>query len=134
VGRAMTRVVHSPRHAFQRASHILCWSTRDGRVLMEIAAWGTGLMFACVPPPPRWIAHRLPKIHVTKLAGSMGMPPSPCVSTPLPPSSAGYISNEKPEGFSLDDLKGGPPEFFPTHTCDVYSPIGLLGSILMKME
>jgi hypothetical protein len=51
-----------------------------------------------------------------------------------PPPSARYISNEKPEGFSLNDLKGGPPEFFPTHACDVYSPIGLIGSILMKLE
>ncbi len=31
-----------PRHAFQRASHILCWSTQSG---------GRGLMSACVPPP-----------------------------------------------------------------------------------
>ncbi len=33
----------------------------------------------------------------------------------------------------MEDLMGGPPEFFPTHACDVYSPIGLIGSILRKI-
>ncbi len=42
VGRAMTGVVCPLRHAFQRASHILRWSVRDGRGLMEIAALGDG--------------------------------------------------------------------------------------------
>ncbi len=32
-----------PCHAFQRASHILCSSAHDGRVLMVIAAWGEGV-------------------------------------------------------------------------------------------
>ncbi len=36
------------------------------------------------------------------------------VHAPPPLPSAAYISNEKPKGFSLDDLKGGPPEFFLT--------------------
>ncbi len=33
----------------------------------------------------------------------------------------------------LDDLMGEPPGF-STHACDVYSPIGLIGLILMKLE
>jgi hypothetical protein len=129
----MTRVVHSPRHAFQRVITHLCWSAHDGRVLMAIAAWREGVNVCLCPPPPRWIAHSPAKTRATKLARSTVMPPSLRASMP-PPPSARYISNEKTEVFSSNDLKGGPPEFFPTHACDVYSPIGLIGSILMELE
>ncbi len=39
-------------------------------VSMMIAAWGEGVMCACVPPPPRRIALRSPETCVKMLAGA----------------------------------------------------------------
>ncbi len=59
------------------------------------------------------IAH--PKTLATTLAGFAGTPPAPCVST-LPRTQLD-ISAIKSQ--NLDDLMGGPSEFFPTHACDI---------------
>ncbi len=45
-------------------------------VSMVIAAWGEGVMCACVPPPPRRIARRSPKMRVkTTLVGVLRYAP-----------------------------------------------------------
>jgi hypothetical protein len=110
VGRATTRVVCPPDTPSQRASHTLCWSAHDWRVLMVIVAWGEGVN--CVlPPPPHRITHRPPK-NVRNNNNST--PPSLWASTPPPlhPLDISVIKSQK----DLDDLIGGPPEFFPyTH-------------------
>ncbi len=102
----------------QQASHILHWSARDGRGLMEIAAWGEGvnvwwvlplsLIRSSSPAQKRMQQHWL---------GPWACPT--CRARLRPPPAfrsyifLGYISNKSQK--DLDDLMDGPPGFF--YTC-----------------
>jgi hypothetical protein len=74
------------------------------------------------------IAH--PKTRATTLGGSAGTPPR--IACPGPPRTQLDISAIKSQ--ILDDLMGRPPEFFPTHACDIYSPIGKSWHIYVIMN
>jgi hypothetical protein len=78
-----------------------------------------------MPVPPLPLVGSLiacPKARATTLAGSTGMPPLLHASTPPPHTQLDISAIKSRKG--LDDLMGEPPEFFPTHQCGVYSPIG----------
>ncbi len=74
-------------------------------------------MYPGAPPPPRWIAHHLPKsardntgwVHGHALLAAEVYAPPPC-SQILYRTFFGYISNKSQK--DLDDLMGEPPGFF----------------------
>ncbi len=111
----MAGVVCSPPPRL--SAHILRWSVRDRRGLMEITAWGEGVNVGA-PPPPRGIAHRLPKSARDNTGWVHRHAPSLLASTPLRIQILyflGYISNKS---------QGRASRIFSTHACDIYSPIG----------
>ncbi len=116
----MTRVVFwSPQSSSRllKARHILYAEARMMGVLMSIAAWGEGVKCSLSPPS----SDRLSITQKHTQQHWLGQRAHPlCCARPRPPSprSDEYISN------NLDDLMGEPPEFCPTHACNVYSPIG----------
>jgi hypothetical protein len=53
-------------------------------ISLVIAAWGRGLMCACVPPPPRRIALRSPKTHAKNADWGPRTPPHLASASPPP--------------------------------------------------
>jgi hypothetical protein len=107
----MTRVVPPPTMPFSKP-HTFYAGVRDGRVLMEITAWGEGVNLYCAPPPPCWITHRPPKTaHDNTGWVRRHAPLAARVHAPPPPRTQPDISAIKSQK-DLDDLKAGLQSFF----------------------
>jgi hypothetical protein len=103
------------RHIFYAEAHVM-------GVLMSIAAWGEGVVSLCPPSPSSDRSSLAQKCAQQHWLGPRAPPPSlrRGVCSPRPQMNTSVIKSQK----DLDDLMGEPPEFLPTHVCDVYSPIG----------
>ncbi len=121
MGCAMTRVVSVSSPRLLKAHHIFYAEVRMMGVLMLTAAWGEGVHCSLSPQQcaqQHWL-------------GSWARP-LPCAHLRPHPHLDEYISNKSQK--DLDDLMGEPPEFFPTHACNVYSPIGKIGTQNHELE
>jgi hypothetical protein len=90
-------------------------------ISMVIAAWGSGLMFACVPPPPRRIARRSPKTRVKNktLVGVLGRAHTRC-------------ARPRPTPRLISKKYFGGPLVFPTHVYDSAHPLVYIISLITK--
>ncbi len=107
----MTRVAfRSPGHAFSKC---ITYS------MLKHAWLGGGGTLLPIPPPSRQIDHHSPKNACNNTGWAHRHAPFPA-SLPRSQMNTSTIKSQK----DLDDLMGEPSEFFPTHACDVYLPIG----------